>query len=524
VPNLHEPVCRTDVALRIAALSAALSLTGLLIACGGGGDSSISGIGSNDPFVQRTADANPKAALCAEPRSGNDPYNSNKPYPDRQGSIDDEKSWVKAFMGDIYLWYRDIPSVNAAPYTVSNYGSVDDAMDAYFRALKTRKTTASGKLVDQFSFTYSTALFNSESRAGVATGYGMQVALLANTPPREAVVTFTDPNTPASNASIARGAEITAVDGVDLVNDDSQSGVDTLNAGLFPSAAGESHSFTLRDYGSSSDRTVSLTAIAADSQPVRDVQTYTAGSSKVGYLLFTQHIATAEGELINAITQLSQAGVSDLVLDMRYNGGGFLDIASELAYMIGGPARTANKTFEKLSFNDKNPLAGESSNVTPFYAKSQGFDSSVADNTALPTLNLSRLFVLTGAGTCSASEAVVNGLRGVGVNVVLIGNTTCGKPYGFYATDNCGLTYFAIEFAGVNDQGFGDYADGFAPTCQVDDDFSHALGDQNEALLAAALNYRTSSTCPTMSKVGTRQPMQLLRSPLQENLLIGKPR
>ena len=81
----------------------------------------------------------------------------------------------------------------------------------------------------------------------------------------------------------------------------------------------------------------------------------------------------------------------------------------------------------------------------------------------MPTLNLATVYVLTGAGTCSASEAIINGLRGVGVQVIEVGSTTCGKPYGFYPQDNCGTTYFSIEYKGVNDMGFGDYTDGFSP-------------------------------------------------------------
>lgn len=509
---------------------AALSLTGLLLGCGGGGGGDDGGTApaSDDPYVQRTASANGKAAICAAPRSGNDPYNGNQPYPDRQGSIDDEKKWLRAFMGDIYLWYREIPSVNAAPYTVSSYGSVPAALDAYFQQLKTPQITASGKLKDEFSFTYSTALFNAQSRSGIEVGYGMQVALLATTPPREALIAYTDPNTPAASQHIDRGAEILAIDGVDLVNDNSRSGVDTLNAGLSPDVQGESHQFTIRDYGSGASRTVTLTAVAAESMPVQHVQTHKVGDAQVGYLLFTQHFATAEGELINAIAQLRDAGISDLVLDMRYNGGGYLDIASELGYMIAGTSRTAGRTFERLSFNDKNPLATQTDTVTPFHATAQGFDPSVISGSSLPTLNLPRLFVLTGAGTCSASEAVINGLRGVGVDVVLVGDTTCGKPYGFYPTDNCGLSYFAIEFAGVNALGFGDYADGFAPTCAVDDDFGHALGDPGEALLSTALSYVGSGSCATSAKAAsigaTRQAMQLIRSPIRENRIIGKPR
>jgi carboxyl-terminal processing protease len=119
--------------------------------------------------------------------------------------------------------------------------------------------------------------------------------------------------------------------------------------------------------------------------------------------------------------------------------------------------------------------------------------------------------VLTSSSTCSASESIINSLRGVGVQVIEIGHTTCGKPYGFYPQDNCGTTYFSIEFQGVNDQGFGDYPDGFSPTnatgsvgvtipgCFVGDDFNHALGDRNEGRLAAAVGYLSGQGCPAVS-------------------------
>ena len=136
---------------------------------------------------------------------------------------------------------------------------------------------------------------------------------------------------------------------------------------------------------------------------------------------------------------------------------------------------------------------------------------SVAAGTALPTVNLNRVFILSTARTCSASEAVINGLRGVDVEVVLIGTTTCGKPYGFYATDNCGVTYFTIQFRGENDKTFGDYADGFTPIdaainsgelipgCEVGDDFTKVMGDETEALFSTALSYRETGVCPVVA-------------------------
>jgi hypothetical protein len=152
-------------------------------------------------------------------------------------------------------------------------------------------------------------------------------------------------------------------------------------------------------------------------------------------------------------------------------------------------------------------VTGGANAPTPFYNTGLGF--SVTDGAAIQTLSLPRVFVLSTSNTCSASESVINGLRGIDVDVVLIGGATCGKPYGFYPEDNCGQTYFSIQFKGINDKSFGDYPDGFAPAnsssvfavkipgCAVADDMNHDLGDTNEAMLAAVMGYRVDGSCPT---------------------------
>ena len=101
--------------------------------------------------------------------------------------------------------------------------------------------------------------------------------------------------------------------------------------------------------------------------------------------------------------------------------------------------------------------------------------------------------------TASASESVINSLRGVGVTVNLIGAITRGKPHGFVPQNNCERTYFAIQFKDVNNLGFGDYADGFPPTCPVADDFSHMRGELLERRLSTALSYRQNGFCPTVA-------------------------
>jgi len=229
------------------------------------------------------------------------------------------------------------------------------------------------------------------------------------------------------------------------------------------------------------------------------------------------------------------------VLDIRYNGGGYIYIASELAYMIAGPTQTTGKVFERYTYNAKRTADTNSADSRlGFLNTSCLLDANYncTDQSALPTLNLSRVHVITRPGTCSASEAVINGLRGADVDVRQIGGTTCGKPYGFTAKDNCGNSYFPIEFKGVNDKGFGDYAAGFTPGgsgtthlpgCPTADDLGKPLGDVTEGMLATALAYRANGSCTP--GVGLEPPQGLrsaanngfmLRNPLRENRLLRK--
>ena len=381
--------------------------------------------------------------------------------------------------------------------------------------LKTTALTPSGRAKDRFHFHLATSDWLARSQSGVAPGYGATWALVAASPPRQIVVAYTEPGSPATSTSVnlARGAAVLGVDGIDAINDATQAGVDAINAGLFPSQAGASHTFVVQDQGATTTRSVTMTAVNVTSAPVQNVRTFTTSSGIVGYMLFNDHLATAEQALIDAIAQLDAAGVTDLILDIRYNGGGFLDIASEAAYMIAGAARTAGKTFELTAFNSKypntDPVTGGALVAQPFESTANGFSAPAGQ--PLPTLDLPRVFVLTGPNTCSASESIINALQGIDVEVIQIGSTTCGKPYGFYPQDNCGTTYFTVEFKGVNAKGFGDYTDGFSPAnttnspgavvsgCSVADDYAHALGDPLERRLAAALAYRATGTCPAPS-------------------------
>lgn len=490
----------------------ACALTALVAACGGGGggsdgSSTAKAAGTSTSWVPGTF--LPPASFdaeCAAPRTGTDPA-TQQPYPDVPGSFVDENNWLRSWSNERYLWYDEIVDRDPADYDT----------DAYFEQMKTFGTTSSGATKDRFHFALATDDWRKESQSGVSAGYGAEFAVISALPPREVVVAYTEPNSPATNGPIEliRGTEILTVDGVDLVNGSGGGSVDVLNAGLFPENVGETHRFTIRREPGGPVEAVTLTSTEVAEDPVPLVDTIDTLTGSVGYLLFNSHIATAEDELIDAIDTLAAANIQDLFLDLRYNGGGYLVLASELAYMIAGPVPTAGRTFELLQFNDKHPstdpFTGAPIEPLPFVDVSVGLGSTIG--VLLPTLGLDRVFVLTGPNTCSASESVINGLRGAGVEVIQIGSTTCGKPYGFYPTDNCGTTYFSINFRGVNEKDFGDYTDGFSPAnalspsstvlpgCSVADDYDNALGDPQEGRFAAALAYREGGICPSPSGV-----------------------
>lgn len=489
----------------------------LATACGGGGSDSGgtpnppatggggSG-GSNPTWTSGVyAPASQFKNRCETVRTGADL--EGKPFPDMAGSTTYENFWLRSWTHETYLWNDEVVDRNPANY--------DDRLD-YFALLRTTALTPSGAEKDQFHFSQPTEEYLRERNSAPTAGYGAVFFANAAAPPRDFRVAFTEPGTPASETimgvpNLVRGARILEVDGVDLVNANTNAEIATLNDGLFPQAPGEMHSFVVQDPGSATSRTINMISEDIVTSAVNRTAIVNTGTGDAGYILIsTFNTFASEEQIRDAIDDMATAGVSDLVIDLRYNGGGLLAVASQLAYMIAGPTRTAGKTFEELRFNDDangvNPITAATDNATPFYDTALGF--SVPEGAPLPTLNLDRIFILSTDWTCSASEAVINALRGVDVEVILIGERTCGKPYGFYPQDNCGETYFTIQFQGVNDKGFGDYADGFVPAnagaafgvtipgCSVADDFDSELGDETEDMLAAALQYRADGSCP----------------------------
>ncbi|MBT4162121.1 MAG: peptidase [Gammaproteobacteria bacterium] len=482
-------------------------LTALVSACGGGGGGGGSASPAQTPSSNPPATSDPDTdfsagifepyqnfeQICESPRSGAD--SRGRPFTDSQGTSTDENYWLRSWSNDLYLWYGEITDVDPASLSPEDY----------FDEMKTFATTPSGAAKDKFHFTIPTEDWIDQSQSGISGGYGATFAFLSSSPPRQIVVAYTEPDTPATapETNLQRGDTILEIDGADLI---SGNDLDTLNAGLFP-GDNETHSFVIQQIDGSV-RNVTMTSTQITSAPVQNVSMLETETGLVGYMTFNDHIRTAEQQLIAAVEQLDAGNVTDLVLDLRYNGGGFLDIANEISFMIAGPSAATGQVFEALQFNDKHtqfdPVTGNPLEPNTFHTTPQ-----FSSGSPLPSLDLARVFVLTGPGTCSASESIINSLRGIDVEVIQVGTTSCGKPYGFYPFDNCGTTYFSIQFRGVNNKNFGDYSDGFSPEntpqvegvpvpgCVVSDDFTRQLGDPLEGRLRAALQFRENSTCPS---------------------------
>jgi carboxyl-terminal processing protease len=393
-----------------------------LSACGGGGGS---------------APATPPSASC---------------------DLASQQSWLRAYMQSAYLWTGLSP--NPEP---TGFGT----LQSYFSALL---FTGNASLpADQWSYLADSVAYTQFFGEGKSLGFGISVNGLEGQLPLK--VRYVEALSPAAQQGIVRGEVILAING--------RSAADLLAAGDFsalsPTREGDAISLQL-DNGSG-PRTVTLNATLHLLTPVPVWRVFTQPSgTKVGYVVLKDFITQAEEPLLAAFAALRAAGATELILDLRYNGGGRLSTANLLASQMAGVVNDG-KVFARLSYN----AAQSGRNVSYALAATlRGFDRAV---------------VLTGQRTCSASELLVNGLK-PHLPVLTVGDTTCGKPFGFNPVESCSTVFSAVNFEVFNAVGEGRYVNGLAPTCAVADTFSGALGDANETLTASALSVLQTGTCP----------------------------
>jgi|CXWL01.1.fsa_nt_gi hypothetical protein len=423
---------------RLARGLATVALPVLLASCGGGGGS---------------ADTAPASCTVAE-----------------------HKRWLGDYMNEWYFWYRLAPRPDATPYT---------EVASYFEALLYTGTSATFP-ADRWSRSESTEAFNRFFGDGAALGYGVSVAGLevAGDATQPLYVRWVETLSPGAARGVQRGDQVLSINGrmaseLIIANDFS-----ALTAGQ----AGDAITLVLRRNGV--DRTVVISAAVYSLAPVSGSAVLdTTGGRKLGYVVVKDMINQALAPLETAFARFKAAGVNDVVLDLRYNGGGLVSTGATLASYIAGP-RGSGRNYATLLYNDKRAAASNQS--YPFTQLTS-------------SLGLPRVFVLMGRRTCSASEQVINGLRGAGLEVVAVGETSCGKPVGFLPTPACGQTYSVVNFETVNHANEGRYFDGFAATCEVTEDFTAPQGGDADPLLGAASFFADRGRCPPV-RLAREQP------------------
>jgi hypothetical protein len=414
----------------------ALAAAAWLAGCGGGSDS-----------------ANSAAAACDVPA---------------------QNTWLRSYMLDWYYWSGSAPNPDPASY--SDVTSYLDALRYGGDAVVPR---------DRWSYIQDSTSFNQFFAEGKTLGYGLFVNGLELQLPLK--VRYIEALSPAAGL-LARGDTILSLNG--------RSAADLIAANDFTvlSPAKEGDVLSVVIDSASGPKTVALTAATYTLTPVPVSTVLTLpGGVKAGYLVLKDFITQAEAPLGAALDSFHAAGATELILDLRYNGGGRVSTANWLASLIAGVANNG-RLFTRLSYN----AAHQNSNTNFSLGGASG-------------AGFARVVVLTGARTCSASELVVNGLKPY-ANVVTIGGASCGKPFGFNPVPNCASTISAVNFESFNALGEGRYYNGITATCAVADDFSGALGSPAERLTAAATSYLQTGVCPPAAAAERERAAALSRS------------
>ena len=403
---------------------------------------------------------------------------SGNPPPPLTCSTAGQQDWLQTYMDDWYFWYALSPKPSPAGFST---------VDSYFDALIYRgggqiPGAAPGALwpSDRYSGFQSTESFNRFFGDGQTLGYGVSVAGIEVTTPspqptQPLYVRYIEPLSPAATAGVVRGDRVISINGV------AASTVISNNdfAALTPNARGDRLNLVLRN-AAGLDRSVALTAAVYGLTPIQNTQRLqTINGRSIGYVTVKDMVSQVGTPLANAFSDFRANNVQELVLDLRYNGGGLVSVGGDVASYAAG-SRGSGQLFARLLYNDKRS------------GNNRDFNFSNPNSWT----GFSKVYVLVGPRTCSASEQLINGLRGVGVNVVAIGDTTCGKPVGFLPQGNsCGTTYSVVNFESVNARNEGRYFDGFQATCLEAEDFRTAVGAINDPLLVAAAYHADNGFC-----------------------------
>jgi carboxyl-terminal processing protease len=327
---------------------------------------------------------------------------------------------------------------------------------------KYSKETGFTDPVDHYSFAAKKADWNNIS-SGVAKDFGLNIFFLQQGDLR---VRFVEPLSPAGIAGVRRGWKITKINGN---TDITTSNADYIVANVYNSTS-STITFKKPD-GNSID--ISLTASTYQETPVYLDTVYTAGAKKVGYLVFTSFLGDTTAvynRFQQVFSKFSTSGVTDVIVDIRYNGGGYVTMSQTLAnYLVKSSANGSTMMTQKFNANYANL------NETTKFVK-QG------------SLDINNLYFIVSGNTASASELLVNNLKPY-MNVKMVGDTTYGKPVGFFPIGVGDWYIFPVSFRSTNSNGEGNYFGGISVDKIVDDGLDKDFGDVSESRLASVLSY-----------------------------------
>ena len=373
-------------------------------------------------------------------------------------SVPEQNRFVHELLQDVYLWYQDVlPQIN--------YFSFSSPLQTLV-SLRSKQ--------DRFSTVTNAAAFESLFNEGQYLGYGFSVMTEADGSARLRCV-YDD--SPAGRAGLQRGDEILTV------NNQSAQSISLAFAwtSIFgPDQEGYPVSMLVRKKdGSVSD--VQMLKTLVNINTVLHTSLIPDGNEQIGYLVYNSFLTTSNAELADAFATLNAAGVNRLILDMRYNGGGSVAVANTLASYLYTNSSSI-QLFARLQNNDKY----------------RSRDSFYLFRSLLNQLDLQQLVVITTAATCSASEMIINGLKPY-LNVMTVGSTTCGKPVGMNGYRYCDQLLLPVSFAVYNSNNEGDYFNGIEARCPAQDEVTAAFGDEQEAMLSAALYLSRNDACQAVA-------------------------
>jgi len=355
-------------------------------------------------------------------------------------------------MNEWYYWYDEIPDID--PTNTDQYSNPGEVLEAI------RDEN------DRFSYITSYEAFQQYYQEGAYIGYGFGYKWDADDNLR---ITFVFEDSPFAEEGITRGWVITEVNGSPVGSPDNYS----LGQELGANEVGVENSFTFKSPGGETvEATFTSKEITMNTVLMDTVITH--NNSKVGYFVLKSFINKTPDELTETFRKFADEGIDELVVDLRYNGGGTLSASRFLGEFIYEAGE--NDTYVKISHNDK---------------KTDQDTSHVFGQDSLNiNLGLNNVYFLTTQATASASESVINGLKPY-MDVKTIGVATYGKPVGMYAfTDNNNeYAFLPVTFKLVNANGNGEYFDGLPPDVNLNDDFKQPFGSMDDDLLYQALNH-----------------------------------